>query len=238
MGERLGLAVPVLPWHTQRVRVAEIGAVLALVAGALEKVALDIELLAQAEVGEVALRATGGSSVMPHKQNPVGCVVVRADAASVRAAASVLLAGMAQEHERGAGPWHAEWRALRDALAFTVGAAAELAGVLEGLQVDAARMRANLDAQHGLPMATYAAAELTPALGRTDAHALVRDASRVAAAEDRDLGAVLAELLAASDVEAASCDLDLAAVLDPTRLVPGLRALLERALADEEGDDG
>jgi 3-carboxy-cis,cis-muconate cycloisomerase len=238
MGERLGLAVPVLPWHTQRVRVAEMGAALAVVAGTLEKVALDIELLAQAEVAEVALQSTGGSSAMPNKQNPVGCVVVRADAATVRAAAGVLFAGMAQEHERGAGPWHAEWHALRDALGFSVGAAAELAGVLEGLHVDPVRMRANLDAQRGLPMATYAAAELTSSLGRLEAHALVRDASRRASDEDRELVEVLAELLgelpAVEAAERPSCDL--ATVLDPARLVPGLRSLVDQALAAEDGD--
>jgi 3-carboxy-cis,cis-muconate cycloisomerase len=144
---RLGLAAPPLPWHGDRRPVAELGAALAIAAGALEKVALDVVLLAQTEVGEVAEASDGGrggSSAMPHKQNPVGAIRARAAARAVRAAAGVLLEAMAGEHERAAGAWHSEWRALSDALANTGGAAWSLREALDGLTVDADRMRANL----------------------------------------------------------------------------------------------
>jgi 3-carboxy-cis,cis-muconate cycloisomerase len=142
--EELGLAEPVLPWHTRRLPIAEVGAALAVAAGFAAKIALDVELLAQTEVGEVRERAGGGSSTMPHKRNPVGATLARACAARVRAAAGTLLATLEQEHERAAGLWHAEWGALSDALAFAGGAAAAVRVALEGLEVDAERMRANV----------------------------------------------------------------------------------------------
>jgi 3-carboxy-cis,cis-muconate cycloisomerase len=144
----LGLAAPPLPWHGDRRPVAELGAALAIAAGALEKVALDIVLLAQTEVAEVAEASDGGrggSSAMPHKRNPVGAIRARAAARSVRAAAGVLLEAMAGEHERAAGAWHSEWRALSDALAGTGGAAWSLHEALAGLTVDPDRMRANME---------------------------------------------------------------------------------------------
>jgi 3-carboxy-cis,cis-muconate cycloisomerase len=143
----LGLAAPALPWHGDRRPVAELGAALAVAAGAVEKVALDIVLLAQTEVGEVAEASEGGrggSSAMPHKHNPVGAVRARAAARAVRGAAGVLLEAMAGEHERAAGAWQSEWRALSEALAFTGGAAWSLHEALAGLTVDSQRMGANL----------------------------------------------------------------------------------------------
>jgi 3-carboxy-cis,cis-muconate cycloisomerase len=147
----LDLAEPPLPWHGDRTRVAALGAALAIAAGACEKVALDIVLLAQNEVGEVAETGEsgrGGSSSMAHKHNPVGAVRARAAARSVRGAAGVLLEAMAGEHERAAGAWQSEWGALSAALAGAGGAAWSLREALEGLTIDAARMRANLE---GLP---------------------------------------------------------------------------------------
>jgi 3-carboxy-cis,cis-muconate cycloisomerase len=149
--ERLDLAAPALPWHGDRTRVARLGAALAIAAGACEKVALDIVLLAQNEVGEAAESSEdgrGGSSAMAHKQNPVGAVRARAAARRARGAASVLLEAMAGEHERAAGAWQSEWGALSDALAGAGGAAWSLREALDGLTVDPARMAANLE---GLP---------------------------------------------------------------------------------------
>lgn len=134
---RLELADPRLPWHGDRTRVARLGAALALAAGACEKVALDIVLLAEAgEVAESREGGRGGSSSMPHKQNPVGAIRARAAARSVRGAVSVLLEAMAGEHERAAGAWQSEWGALSTALASTGGAAWSLREGLEGLTVD------------------------------------------------------------------------------------------------------
>ena len=142
--EELDLPEPVLPWHTRRLRVAEVGAGLAIAAGFLSKIALDVVLLAQTEVGEVREGDGGGSSTMPHKQNPVGSTLTRACALRVEAAADVLLAAVPQEHERAAGAWHAEWAALSDALMLTGGAAAAMHETLGGLEVDVERMRANI----------------------------------------------------------------------------------------------
>ena len=149
---RLELDEPALPWHGDRTRVAALGSALAIAAGACEKVALDVVLLAQTEIGEVAESSAGvrgSSSAMAHKQNPVGSVRARAAARSVRAAAGVLLEAMAGEHERAAGAWQSEWGAVSDALAGTGGAAWSLREALDGLTVDAGRMAANLQGLDG-----------------------------------------------------------------------------------------
>jgi 3-carboxy-cis,cis-muconate cycloisomerase len=142
--EEMGLSEPVLPWHTRRLPVAELGSALAVAASFAGKIALDVALLAQTEVGEVRELADGGSSTMPHKRNPVGSTLARACAARARAAAAELLAAVEQEHERAAGAWHVEWGALSDALAFTGGGVAWMRETLEGLEVDEKRMRANV----------------------------------------------------------------------------------------------
>ena len=146
---RLGLPEPPLPWHGDRGRIAGLGAALALAAGAVEKIALDVVLLAQSEVGEVAEASEGGrggSSAMAHKHNPAGAVRARGAARAVRGAAGVLLEAMAGEHERAAGAWHSEWTALSGALAGTGGAAWAAGEALAGLTIRPDRMRANLDA--------------------------------------------------------------------------------------------
>ena len=142
--EELGLAEPVLPWHAVRIRVAELGAALAIVAAACAKIALDVALLAQTEVAEVATADDGGSSTMPHKRNPVSAVLALACAREAAAHASVLTAAVVGEHERAAGAWHAEWRALSGALAAAGGAAGWTHSMVEGLRVDPERMRTNI----------------------------------------------------------------------------------------------
>jgi 3-carboxy-cis,cis-muconate cycloisomerase len=152
LAAELELEEPVLPWHTRRIRIGQLGAALALTVGALEKIALDVKLMAQTEVGELAESSEGGrggSSTLPHKRNPVGSALTIACAAGVRGAAAVLIAAQAQEHERAAGAWQAEWEALSRALALTGGAAAALREGLEGLEVFPDRMRANLDLTGG-----------------------------------------------------------------------------------------
>jgi 3-carboxy-cis,cis-muconate cycloisomerase len=146
LAEELGLGEPTLTWHANRVPVARLGAALSVAAGACAKIALDIELLAQTEVAEVREAEGGGSSTMPHKRNPVRSTLARACAVGAQAAAGVLAAGVAEhEHERAAGAWHAEWNALADALMLTGATAWWVREALEGLEVDADRMRANID---------------------------------------------------------------------------------------------
>jgi 3-carboxy-cis,cis-muconate cycloisomerase len=211
----LGLDEPVVPWHTARGRVAELGAALAVAAGAVAKIGLDVALMAQTEVGEVAEGAPGGSSTLPHKRNPVAATLARACALRVNGAAGVLLAAMAQEHERAAGAWHAEWEALRDALALTGGAAAAARASLEDLRVDAARMRANLDLMDGLLLAERVAV-LTG-----DRDAVERAAS--ASGSFRDA------LLADPALRDAIGDVDTA--LDPAGYLGSANAFVDRALA-------
>ena len=141
----LDLSEPVVPWHTQRAPLAAVGAALDAAAAACGKIGLDVVLLAQTEVGEVAEAEGGASSTMPHKQNPVRAVLARA-CARVVPANTGLLGGGEHEHERAAGAWQAEWTALSEALAHAGGAAAAARQCLEGLQVDPGRMRHNMSA--------------------------------------------------------------------------------------------
>lgn len=140
----LELAESVLPWHASRVPVARLGASLGLAAGVLGKIGTDVALLSA--FGEVRDTEPGGSSTMPQKRNPVGAVLARACARQVQAHVSVLGAGLDGELERAAGAWHAEWDSLSAALALTGGAAAAIRRVVEGLDVDVERMRANIPA--------------------------------------------------------------------------------------------
>ncbi|MFG2020163.1 3-carboxy-cis,cis-muconate cycloisomerase [Actinomadura geliboluensis] len=143
-----GLACPALPWHTRRAPVAGLAAALAVAAGALGKIATDVWLLSQSEVGEAAEAAgagRGGSSSMPHKRNPALSALVRSAALQVPAQAQVVLAAQAAPHERPAGEWHAEWQPLRECLRLTGGAAETAAELLDGLEVSPERMRAGLD---------------------------------------------------------------------------------------------
>lgn len=151
----LDLAEPTVPWHANRAPIAALASALALASGALAKIALDVILLAQTEVGE-ASSGSGESSSMPHKRNPVEAIRVRACARRVQAATTSLVAGMAeQEHERAAGAWHAEWAPLTESLACTGGAAAAVRAMLDGLEVHPERMRANL---HGVDPEPHVAA--------------------------------------------------------------------------------
>jgi 3-carboxy-cis,cis-muconate cycloisomerase len=143
-----GLAEPVLPWHTLRTPVTDLACALAAVTGALGKLATDVILLAQSEVGEVAEPAApgrGGSSAMAHKRNPVLATMIRSAALQAPALAQVLLASRVAEHERPAGSWHAEWQPLRECLRLAGGAAGTAAELAEGLEVFPERMRHNLD---------------------------------------------------------------------------------------------
>lgn len=143
----LQLSEPVIPWHTQRAPIGRLAAGLSAAAVAIEKIARDIALLAQTEVGEVAEADGGRSSTMPHKRNPVQAVIASAAARHGRTNAALLVECGVHEHERAVGAWHAEWAALSRALAGTGGAAAAIARSLGGLEVDAERMRANISAE-------------------------------------------------------------------------------------------
>jgi 3-carboxy-cis,cis-muconate cycloisomerase len=224
------LADPTVPWHTDRTGTAEIGGALSLVAGVLGKISLDVILMAQTEVGEVAEPAgegRGGSSTLPHKRNPILSVTAAANARRVQALAQTLYGAMLGEHERAAGAWHAEWEALTDALALTGGAAAAVRGVTEGLEVYPEKMRQNLKETGGMLMAENVTTVVADRLGRLEAHGIVEAAARRAADAGRPLRdellaePVLSERLSAEEIDAA---------LDPAGYLGSTGAFIDRAL--------
>ncbi|HET8653070.1 MAG TPA: 3-carboxy-cis,cis-muconate cycloisomerase [Gaiellaceae bacterium] len=186
--EELGLAAPEAPWHTNRVRVAELGGALAVAAGTAAKIGLDVALLGQTEVAEIVESDGGASSTMPQKRNPVGSAVAIACARQVQAQASVLLAALPQEHERALGGWHSEWPALFGALAYAGGAVEGARRALDGLEIDAGRMRANLDEAGGLVMAERAAFVLAQDVGRREAYERVSEAAATGRPLAEELG--------------------------------------------------
>jgi 3-carboxy-cis,cis-muconate cycloisomerase len=224
----LGLAEPTLPWHTNRVRMAELGGALAAVAGACGKIGRDITLLAQTEVGEVAEAAGGVSSTMPQKRNPVSSTLAVANARSAGAAAAALAGSLVQEHQRAAGDWQAEWSALTGALLHAGGAAAAIREALDGLEVFPARMRRNLEAGGGVVLAEQISFALTDRLGRAEATALVAELSA--------RGPLAGELRADDRVLDAFGADGLEAALDPTAALAAVDTLIERALARYEAE--
>src|SRR3954454_12985912 len=227
--EELGLDEPVIAWHTIRTRPAELAGALGVAAGVIAKTGRDVVLMAQTEVGEVreGVPGRGGSSTLPHKRHPVAAISAVACAMRPPALVASLLSAMAHEHERAAGPWHAEWRPFCELLEAVGSAAAWLRDCLEHLEVDAARMRANLELTHGALLAERVTTALAPALGRHAAHELVQAAAQEAFASDRPLG----EVLAANDDVTAHLDRDdLGRLLDPAEYLRAGDELISRAL--------
>src|SRR5689334_1371662 len=193
LAAELGLAAPVLPWHTDRLRIIDLGTALARVAAVLGKIARDVTLLAQSEVGEVsegggpaearadqqaaaASPRRGGSSAMPHKRNPVASIAILGCTRQVPGLLATLAAASEQELQRAAGAWHAEWEPLTALLRLTGSASSWAADLLPGLVVDTSRMAANLAATKGLPLAEHVSSLLAGVLGGVQAHDLVAEA--------------------------------------------------------------
>ena len=226
----LDLAEPAVPWHADRFRVAEVGGALSLLTGVLGKISLDIILMAQTEVGEVAEPAgegRGGSSTLPHKRNPVLSVSASANARRVGDLSRTLGAAMVGEHERAAGAWHSEWEALSDALALTGGAAAALREATEGLEVYPKRMRENLDRTGGLLLAENVTTVAASSLGRLKAHDLVEAACRRALEGGRHLRD---ELLGDERIREVLSEEEIDAALDPAGYLGAADEFVDRAL--------
>jgi 3-carboxy-cis,cis-muconate cycloisomerase len=195
LAQELELPLPEAPWHTHRDRIAEAASVFAIVAGTCGKIARDVQLMMQTDVAEAfepSGEGRGGSSTMPHKRNPVAAASALAAATMAPNLAATIFAAEVQDHERSAGPWHAEWPTLPMLLLVTSGALAATVDIAEGLEVDAARMRVNLDATHGLIMAEAVTFALAEKIGKSEAHHLVEAASKKAVAEKKHLRDVLA----------------------------------------------
>lgn len=197
LAEELDLPYPDAPWHTERDRLAALMAACGVETGTLGKMARDISLLMQGEVGEAAEpggAGRGGSSAMPHKHNPIACSLTLAAAHRVPGLLAAFLSSMVQEHERGVGGWQAEWPTVAAIIQGTGLAIASMAEVAEGLAVDPARMRANIETTRGVIFAERVVMLLGATLGRDAAHQLLEQATRQSIAQKRRLVEVLEEI--------------------------------------------
>ena len=197
MAKELGLGFPDAPWHAHRDRLAALVAACGVLTGTLGKMARDISLLMQGEVGEAAepeSEGRGGSSTMPQKRNPIASAVTLAAANRVPGLVAAFLAGMVQEHERGVGGWQAEWPTVAGVIQSTGLAIASMAEAANGLEVDAEQMRANIEATGGSVFAEKAALLLAAKLGREEARKIVAEAARRSEDEGRTLKEVLGEI--------------------------------------------
>ncbi len=227
----LALAEPTLPWHTARARVVEVAAALGVAAGVAGKVAIDVALLAQTEVGEVSERTVAGrgaSSTLPQKHNPVDAIEVLAAVRGINAQVAVLLGAMVQEHERAAGAWQAEWPAFAETLRLAGGAVFRLASLLAGLQVDPERMRHNLDLSGGTIMAEHVVMMLGERIDRVMARALVDAAVSTATSTSRPFKDVLQQDRAIATHLKPE---ELAVALEPSGYLGVAGLLIDRALA-------
>src|SRR6516164_4208498 len=257
LAEELGLAVPVLPWHTDRLRIIDLGAALARVSAALGKIARDVTLLAQSEVGEVSEGAgtdqraadqqtpaasprRGGSSAMPHKRNPVASIAILGCTRQVPGLLATLTMATEQELQRAAGAWHAEWEPLTALLRLTGSASSWAADLLPGLVVDTSRMAANLAATKGLPLAEHVSSLLAGVLGGAQAHDLVAEAGARAVSAGLPLRDVLlavpklAERLSAAGITAEQID----SALEPSGYLGATGAFITAALTAHAALDG
>jgi 3-carboxy-cis,cis-muconate cycloisomerase len=231
LAEELELPLPEMPWHAERDRVAAIASALGVTAGAMAKIAGDIVLLAQTEVGEVSEEEApgkGGSSAMPQKRNPVNATLALASSRLALGQVPIILSAMQQEHERGAGGWQAEWAALPALFCYTSGAVEHVSKAVQGLQVQERRMRENLEQAGGLLMSEALMMRLAASVGRQEAQRLVQAAGERALNDGRSLrSAVLddAHICAYVSPEAVEQALDPAGYLGSTDL------LIDRALA-------
>lgn len=197
LAQELGLSYPEAPWHTHRDRLAALLCSCGVLAGSLGKMARDLSLLMQTEIGEAVEpggEGRGSSSSMPHKANPVGCTQALAAIHGVPGLVSTFLSTMMQEQERAAGGWQAEWPIVAGVMQRTGLAISAMAEVAEGLTVNAERMRANLDAMRGAIFAEKATTLLAGKIGRDAARKVVEQAVRKSTEQKRHLSTVLGEM--------------------------------------------
>jgi 3-carboxy-cis,cis-muconate cycloisomerase len=235
LATELGLAAPAAPWHVSRDGFAETVALLGLICGSLAKLATDIILLAQTEVGEVAepyVAGRGSSSTMPQKRNPIASEYILAAARTVHALVPVMLGAMAADHERATGPWQAELLALPQTFVLTHGALQHASAIADGMVVDAERMKRNLGMTHGLIVSEAVMMGLAPHLGRGEAHHVVKHACDVALAEKVSLAdALLRDQDVASRVDRAAIE----QMTDPAHYLGSADTFIDRVLQAARG---
>jgi 3-carboxy-cis,cis-muconate cycloisomerase len=236
LARELGLAMPVMPWHTHRLPVLEIAGAVAGAGLVLGKIARDVTLLAQSEVGEVREapgEQKGVSSTMPHKRNPVAAVAMLGCTRRVPGLLATLAAAGEQEHERAAGGWHVEWETFSDLLRLTGSAASWGRELLAGLEVNGERMRHNLQQAGAAVVAENLTALLAPTMGRVPALDLVRRAVALAEQSNAPLLTVLLETPSTATA-LATAKLDAGAVaraLEPKQYLGSTDAWIDRTLA-------
>src|SRR5262249_16154685 len=195
LAEELSLPLPLASWHSHRDRIAEIASTFGLLSGSLNKIAHDLSLHMQTEIAELAEPAApgrGGSSTMPHKQNPVSCAAILAATSRVPGLVNTILAAQANEHQRGLGSWHLEWETLPEIVRLSPGALHRLPHLAPNLQVNSARMRENLELTHGLVYAEAVSLAFAEKLGLPEAQLFVGTACSRAKETHRHLREVLA----------------------------------------------
>ncbi|HEX8480236.1 MAG TPA: 3-carboxy-cis,cis-muconate cycloisomerase [Telluria sp.] len=236
MAAQLGLKMPDAAWHTQRDEWVRLGLEVAVLTGTLGKLATDLSLMAQGEIGELAEPSgsgRGGSSAMPHKRNPVSSMITLAAMHRTPQHAAALLACMGQQHERGLGNWQAELAEWPNLFLSAHGALRALTEAFAGIEVDPARMLNNIAALHGLVFAEAASAWLAATIGRPQAHALLERLARRTVAENGELAALLMQEIAADQHLSAAVDTtQLAALFDPVAAATAARRLARLQLAD------
>ena len=200
--EALGIGVPVVSWHTARDNLTEVVSFLGLVSGTLAKIGLDIALMAQNEVGEVAEPGgpgRGGSSTMPQKRNPISSQRLLTSGRLIRQQVATMMEGMVNDHERGTGIWTVEWVALPESFLLISVALAEARTLLEGLKVFPERMEQNLALSNGMLTSEAVMMALAPHIGRANAHHLVKEAVQNAMKQRTDLKSALLLMEAVTD---------------------------------------
>jgi 3-carboxy-cis,cis-muconate cycloisomerase len=229
--KELQLGQPAIAWHTVRDCIAEVGCFLGLVTGSCGKIAFDVKLLMQTEVEEVYEpfhQGRGSSSTMPQKRNPISSVYITAQTAMVRQLVAALLEAMIEDHERATGPWEIEWIALPEIFMLSAGAISQTRFLVEGLQVNEKKMRANLDITNGLIMSEAVMMGLGAAMGRNRAHDVVYDVCREVVKTRRPLLDLLEEN---KEISKHADGKMLAKLVDPANYLGVAGEMVDRVLA-------
>jgi 3-carboxy-cis,cis-muconate cycloisomerase len=228
---KLKIAEPEITWHVERSRIFDIAVTLAGLSGACAKVATDVLLMMQSEVAEAfepAAAGKGGSSTLPHKRNPVGSVAIRANHLRIAGLMATMTLALEHEHERAAGAWAAEWETMRELFVLAAGSLERLREIMQGLEVDPARMRQNLDDSLGLPLAESLMMALAEKIGRAEAKHRIEAASKLALNSRRPLAEVAkAEPAIAGNISAEDID----RALNPRHYLGGADQMIDAALA-------
>jgi len=230
LAARLDLALPEIPWHAERDRIAGVASALGILIGATGKIARDLSLMMQTEISEAfepAVPGRGGSSTMPQKRNPTASAQILAAATLAPGLVSSVFSGMTQEHERALGGWQAEWVALPQLFLLASGASERIAELAEGIEIDTARMRNNIDATRGLIMAEAVQMALAEKMGKLKAHDLVEDASKRAVKQKQSLFEIISKI---PEVDKALPKGQLKALFDPLGYLGSSEEFIDRAL--------